>query len=99
MDKLDKALKSYVEKLSESNVKMDNINPAIKNLINRGLWSLYKIDHETIKYVLHSPGPNSCCRQHSKPEKYYVVDEDGSMKNRIEGIKDLKVLGLVHNIA
>lgn len=62
----------------------DNLDKAIKTLINNGTYSLFNVEHETIKYILWVPGGNDCCRKTGEHDKYYNVDEAGNILGKID---------------
>lgn len=69
-------------------MSFEKLDKAIKTLINNGTYTLFRVEHETMKYILWAPGGgNHCCRKDRGPDKYYSVDEDGNILKRVEDIK------------
>ncbi len=59
---------------------LTKIDPAIKECVDRGLYSVYTIKN-TNEHVLFVPGANECCRNSGGCEKWYsAIDEGATLK-------------------
>lgn len=80
-------------------MNLKHLPDEVIQVINGGIWSLYKIKHDTATYLLYTPASSPCCDRNKHPSKSYLLDADGKIFDSVAvDIKDVEIVEVVNSI-
>lgn len=75
---------------------MKYLSEAIKDLIQQGVYSLYRL--EDGRNIVYTPPKLPCCSSHPRPAAIYVVNDDGDFVGVLEDndLRNYKIKEVIH---